>query len=100
MRTAGIDSAGIGRIVSSATFKKNTLAPLPPHRQTGPIGPKSRCENKISFAGFGRLPIMNGTFIMKRPRRRNPVAVALYVNAALLLAVLAVLLARGDAPAL
>jgi hypothetical protein len=37
---------------------------------------------------------------MKPPRRRNPVAVALYVNAALLLAVLAVLLARSDAPTL
>ena len=37
---------------------------------------------------------------MKRSRRRNPVAVALYVNAALLLAVLAVLLARADSPTL
>jgi len=33
---------------------------------------------------------------MKRPRRRNPVAVALYVNAALLLAILAAVLARSD----
>jgi hypothetical protein len=33
---------------------------------------------------------------MKRPRRRNPVAVALYVNAALLLAILAVILGRSD----
>jgi hypothetical protein len=32
---------------------------------------------------------------MKRPRRRNPVAVALYLNAGVLLAILAVLLARG-----
>ena len=31
---------------------------------------------------------------MKRPRRRNPVAVALYVNAAVLVAILAVLLGR------
>jgi hypothetical protein len=37
---------------------------------------------------------------MKPPRRRNPVAVALYVNAALLVAVLAVLLARPDTPSL
>jgi hypothetical protein len=37
---------------------------------------------------------------MHRPHRRNPVAVALYVNAALLLAILAALLARTDAPSL
>ncbi len=35
---------------------------------------------------------------MKRPRRRNPVAVALYVNAAMLVAILAVLLARDSHP--
>ena len=35
---------------------------------------------------------------MKRKRRRNPVAVALYVNAALLLAILAAVLARSDSP--
>jgi hypothetical protein len=33
---------------------------------------------------------------MNRPRRRNPVAVALYVNAGVLIAILAVLLARGS----
>ena len=37
---------------------------------------------------------------MKRRSRRNPVAVALYVNAAALVAVLGVLLTRNDAPAL
>jgi hypothetical protein len=37
---------------------------------------------------------------MKRPRRRNPVAVALYVNAALLLAILAAVLARLDSTTL
>ena len=35
---------------------------------------------------------------MKRPRRRNPVAIALYVNAVVLVAILAVLLARGSNP--
>src|SRR5687768_13512743 len=33
---------------------------------------------------------------MKRPRRRNPLAVALYLNAAVLVAILAVLLARDS----
>src|SRR5688572_20621334 len=33
---------------------------------------------------------------MRRPRRRNPVAIALYVNAALLVAILGVLLARDS----
>jgi hypothetical protein len=33
---------------------------------------------------------------MNRPRRGNPVAVALYVNAGVLIAILAVLLARGS----
>jgi hypothetical protein len=33
---------------------------------------------------------------MKRPHRRNPVAVALYVNAAVLVAILAVMLARDS----
>ena len=35
---------------------------------------------------------------MKRPRRRNPLAVALYLNAAVLVAILAVLLARDSHP--
>jgi hypothetical protein len=35
---------------------------------------------------------------MKRPRHRNPVAVALYVNAAMLVAILAVLVARDSHP--
>jgi hypothetical protein len=35
---------------------------------------------------------------MKRPRHRNPVAVALYVNAAVLVAILAVLVARDSHP--
>jgi len=39
-------------------------------------------------------------FRMKRPRRRNPIAVALYVNAGLLVAVLAVLLARDSGSAM
>jgi len=33
---------------------------------------------------------------MRKPRRRNPVAIALYVNAAVLVAILAVLLARDS----
>ena len=33
---------------------------------------------------------------MKKPRRRNPLALALYVNAGVLVAILAVLLGRGD----
>ena len=35
---------------------------------------------------------------MKRPRRRNPIAVALYLNAAVLAAILVVLLARDSRP--
>ena len=37
---------------------------------------------------------------MTRSVRRNPVAIALYVNAALLLAIVVALLARGDGPTL
>ena len=37
---------------------------------------------------------------MIRRRRRNPVAIALYVNAAILLLILGVLLGRGDTPPL